>query len=219
MTNNLTVLQRIKRKMKRILIEYRFRRRNNNKDFTLIAQNCIGGLIYSALGLPFKSPTIKMFIEDMNFIKLVENLEYYMSVPAKPLMDEYVDPIDNNIRYPKILIDDVEICCLHYKDCQDAITAWERRRKRINFKNVYVIGNSWNLHENYALVERLCNCKYKTIVFTYQQYDNERCVCLPGKNWRLDDRGSVRPAITDYKENGCGLRYYEEFFDFVDWLN
>ena len=82
--------------------------------------------MYSTLGLEFLSPTINMFIEDENFVKLVENLEYYMSVPATAKQDRYVDPIDNSIVYPKIQIDDIELCCLHYKDCNDAIAAWER---------------------------------------------------------------------------------------------
>lgn len=208
----------IKQKISRKIIEYRFRKRNNNKDFTLISQNCIGGVIYSALGIPFRSPTINMFIEDMNFIKLVENFEYYMSISASPLIDEYVDPIDDSIRYPKIKVGDIEVCCSHYKSCQDAIEAWERRKKRINFDNIYVIGNSWNLHENYDLVERLCNSKYKTIVFTYKECRNEKCVHLPGEIWKFDKRGVIRPNVTDFIKAG-GMRYYEEFFDFVDWLN
>ena len=58
-------------------------KRNKNMDFTIIAQNCIGGVIYSDLGLQFLSPTINMFIEDENFVKLVENLEYYFSISAE----------------------------------------------------------------------------------------------------------------------------------------
>lgn len=211
-------LQRIKHKISRKILEYKFRRRNNNKDFTLISQNCIGGVIYSTLGIPFKTPTINMFIEDMNFIKLVEKFEYYMSIPASPLIDEYIDPVNDSIRYPKIKVDDIEICCSHYKNCEEAIEAWERRRKRVNFENIYVIGNSWNLHENYDLVERLCKCKYKTVIFTYKKCNNEKCVHLPGEVWKFDERGIIRPNITDFIKAG-DLRYYEKIFDFVAWLN
>lgn len=193
--------------------------RNKNKDFTLIAQNCIGGVIYSDLGLPFMSPTINMFIEDEHFVKLVGNLEHYMSVPATPVTDCFVDPKDDQIKYPKIAVDDVEICCLHYKDCADAIDAWERRRARINLDNVYVIGNSWNMHNNEQLVEELLKVsKYKTVVFTTEKYPYDGCIQLPGDFWKLDERCIVRPNITDDKP-GSYKKYFETFFDYVAWLN
>lgn len=100
-----------------------------NKDITLLSQNCIGGVLYSEYGLRFQSPTINMFIENENFVKLVENFEYYMSITAEPITDCYIDPIDEKVKYPKIKVDDISICCLHYKDCEEAIEAWERRKK------------------------------------------------------------------------------------------
>lgn len=192
---------------------------NKNRSFTIIAQNCIGGVIYNDLKLPFTSPTINMFIEDLNFIKLVENLEHYMSIRPVPITDNYIDPIDNSIHYPKIRIDDIEVCCLHYKSCAEAIDSWIRRAKRVNFDNVYVIGNSWNMHQNEELIRRLCqNDKYKTICVTYGNFDIPNCVQLPGDYWALDNRGIVRPNITDYMPHSY-KKYFEKFFDFVGWLN
>lgn len=201
---------------KRILAQYR--QMNNNKDVSIIAQNCVGGVMYSALDLEFKSPTVNLFIEDENFVKLVENLEYYMSIPAVPKSEKYVDPIDSNIVYPKIAVDDIEICCLHYHSCSDAIEAWERRRKRVNLNNVYVIANSWNLHDNENYIERLCHTKYKTIIFTLKEYPFKECIKLKGKKWKLDNRGIVRPNLTD-NMGISGYKYYEKQFDFISWLN
>lgn len=87
-----------------------------------------------------------MFIEDENFVRLVNNLEYYLSLDVQPLTDKYIDPIDPNISYPKIQVGDIELNCLHYKDCLEAIECWERRKLRVNYDNVFVIGNSWNMH-------------------------------------------------------------------------
>lgn len=204
-------------KVKGKLHKESLRRKNKNTDFTLITQNCIGGVIYNILGLEFKSPTINLFIEGENFVKLVENLEYYMSVEATPKEECYVDPIDSSISYPKIAIDDIEICCLHYKNCQEAIDAWEKRRKRVNLDNVYVIGNSWNLQDE-ALIGRLLENKYKTVIFTMKAYPDKRCIQLPGDEWHLDKRGIVRPNITDTVP-GSYDKYFERFFDFVTWLN
>lgn len=190
-----------------------------NKDFTLITQNCIGGVIYDDLGMQFSSPTINMFIEDDNFVKLVENLEHYMSIKPKKVTDCYVDPIDNNIKYPIIKIDDIKINCLHSKDCKQAIEDWERRRKRINLDNVIVIANSWNLHENKKLIERIGRIKYKKVIFTYKDYNKKYCIPLKGDFWKVDERGIVRPNLTDFMPNNSIYRYFEKIFDFVDFIN
>lgn len=159
-----------------------------------------------------------MFIEDENFTKLIGNLEHYMSVEPKPIIDNYIEPLDETVHYPKIAIDDIEICALHYKDCAEAIDAWNRRRKRVNFDNVYVIGNSWNCHQNPELVKEISECRYPSVVFTYGDFHIPNGIVLEGEPWHLDVRGIIRPNITDYKP-GENIEYFEEAFDFVKWLN
>ena len=202
----------------RKLIVKKFQIQNKNKDFTLIAQNCIGGVIYSDLNMEFRSPTINMFIEDENFVKLCENVAHYMRVEPEPITDRFVDPVDESIVYPKIKVDDIELCCLHYKDCEDAIRAWNRRRARVNLNNVYVIANTWNLHDRVDLIERLTRLEYKTIIFSEKKYDYPQCLQLPGDFWKLDSRYIIRPNITDMIPNS-NYKYFEKFFNFVKWLN
>lgn len=195
-----------------------FRKRNHNTDFTLISQNCVGGVIYADLGLEFRSPTINMFIEDENFVKLCENLEYYMSLKAESLYEQFLDPIDSSIVYPKIKVGDIELCCLHYRSCKEAVDAWERRRKRVNLSNVYVIANSWNLHENEEWIMRLSNLKYKTVIFTYQSFKTDKCIDLNEDYWQKDEHNIVRPNLTDRMPLSV-YKYFEKKFDFVEWLN
>lgn len=108
---------------------------------------------------------------------------------------------------------------MHYKNCKEAIDAWERRRKRVNFNNIYVIGNSWNLHGNLNLVERLSKVNYPVKIFVLPgEAVNEKCVVLEGDFWHLDKRGIVRPNITDIIP-GEAYKYFEKSFDFVEWLN
>lgn len=72
----------VNRKLKTIS----WRRRNKNVNPTIISQNCIGGVIYSDLGLKFSSPTINMFIEDNDFVKLAENpRQYFYTQRPKPI--------------------------------------------------------------------------------------------------------------------------------------
>lgn len=205
-------------KIRRPLILKKFRRQNKNTDFTIISQNCIGGVIYANLGLEFRTPTINMFIEDENFVKLVENFEYYMSIPAVIKTECFVDPIDSNIKYPVIAVGDIEMHCLHYHSGEEAVNAWERRRKRVNFNNVFVIGNSWNSHEKPEIIDRIANSKYKTVIFTYDSYKTKNCIELKGDKWKKDKRNIVRPNLTD-KIPGSPYRQFEKIFDFVKWLN
>lgn len=215
----LNSLWKIPRKIIVIFHKKLLKRRIKNKEITIISQNCVGGVLYSLIGQQFLSPTINMFIEDNNFVKLVYNLEHYMNIPAEPLTDRYMDPIDPSIHYPKIKIDDIELCCLHYRDCSDAINAWERRRKRVNFKRVLVIANSWNMHEKDQLVRKVCeNGKYKTICFTYKKYDYPGCINLNDSFWHIDERGIIRPDITDYKPFSY-KRFFETYTDIVKLLN
>ncbi len=212
-------LWKIPRKILYNIHKINLRKQIRFSEVSIISQNCIGGVIYSLIGQEFLSPTINMFIEDDNFIKLINNLEYYMSLPPKPLIDNFIDPINKSIKYPKICIDDIEICCLHYKNCKDAIDAWERRKKRINFNKIFVIANSWNMHEDKNKVELICrNSKYKTICFTYNKYDYDNCIQLTGKQWTLDERMIVRPNITDFKPYSA-VRYFENYINIAEILN
>ena len=189
------------------------------RDFTLISQNCLGGVLYHLLGMRFLSLTINMFIEDENFVKFVEKIDYYIQLDAKPMCECYIDPIDPTIRYPKISVGDIELSCLHYETCQDAVERWNERRKRVNTENLFVIANSWNLHNNKELAKRIVECPYKTILFSLEDWsDLPNCVSLKGNYWETDSRGVVRPNLTDLKPKGCHY-YFEEQFDFIKWLN
>ena len=56
-------------KMKRNIHHLILRRRIHKKSFTLISQNCVGGVIYNMLDIPFKTPTINLYINDEDFVK------------------------------------------------------------------------------------------------------------------------------------------------------
>lgn len=205
-------------KIFREIYKHNIRKNNKNTTCSIISQNFIGVVIYNNLGISFLSPTIKLFIEDKNFVKLVENLPHYMKLEPEPLTENYIAPIDKRIIYPKIIIGDIEVACLHYRTCNDAILAWNRKKKRVNFDNIYVIRNTWNLHNQIQLVRRLQNTNYKTIIFSTKECACEGTLQLTGDIWELDKRGIVRPNITDIIP-GSYKKYFEEIFDYVSWLN
>ena len=216
------MMRRIGKKIRYFLTQEhqkRLRKKIANSNITIISQNCIGGVIYSMLGMRFNSPTINMFIEDENFVKLVENLHHYCNMSAEPLIEKYVDPIDNTISYPKIKVDDIELCCMHYKNCDDAIQAWNRRSKRVNYNNVLVIANSWNMHGNQKLIRKICeNGIYHTICFTYGTYKYINCIELKGRKWYLDARKVLKPSLTDFMPLSY-KRYFEKYISVADLIN
>ena len=73
----LRIKKRLIREKNRIIIQ-RAKRKLHTKDFTLISQNCIGGVFYHDMGLQFLSPTVNTFIPEPDFVKMVLNLRYYM---------------------------------------------------------------------------------------------------------------------------------------------
>lgn len=195
-----------------------YRRGNNQSHITLLSQNCVGGVLYHMLSLPFDSPTINMFIEDENFVKLAENPEHYFSLDAEPFEERHIDGKDDSLVYPTIRVDDIILCCQHYKNCAEAVAAWNKRRLRVDIDNLYVIACSWNLSENEDYVKRIDALPCPKVVFTMEPFDYPSCVQLKGAKWQKDSHGVVKPALTSY-DGLSGKRYFVDEFDFVNWIN
>ncbi len=195
-----------------------YRKGNYQQHITLLSQNCIGGVLYHMLGLPFDSPTINMFIEDENFIKLAENPQHYFSIDAQPHEEYHVDNKDASLVYPTIKVDDIVLCCQHYKNCAEAVAAWNKRRLRVDIKKIFVIACSWNLNENVDYVKRIDALPYPKVIFTMEQFNLPSCVQLKGAKWKKDNYGVVKPALTSY-DGLSGKRHFVDEFDFVNWIN
>ena len=68
------------------------RKRLRHKDFSILSQNCIGGVLYHMLGMQMLSPTIDMIIHDESFLKLVqEPYKYIQDLEPFPVMEQYND--------------------------------------------------------------------------------------------------------------------------------
>lgn len=196
-----------------------FRKRNKQNHVTFVSQNCIGGVLYHMLGIPFSSPTINMFIEDENFVKLAERPEHYFSLDAEPYEEAHVDQVgEDRLVYPIIRVDDILLCCQHFKNCREAVEAWNKRRLRVNYDRLFVIACSWNLSEREDLVKRVNDLPCPVVIFTTEDYHLPHCVKLQGSKWFKDCRGAVQPHLTSF-EGLSGKRYFSDVFDFVKWIN
>lgn len=142
-----------------IINRTRSRKRNKNKNFSLLVGNCLGGYVYHQLGLKFNSPTINLMIYDDDFFKIVSNPSYYLSQEITP----FVDPDYPNV--PSGKIDDVIIHFTHYKTVEEGEKYWNKRKKRINWDNLYIIAADMRLSEEQIKAYANVKCK-KLVIFT-----------------------------------------------------
>ena len=125
----------------------------NKSNFTIISNNCWGGMIYESYGLIKQTPTVGLYFLPKDYIKFIGNLEYYLSQKLK-----FIDPYSSkNLRaikeivkdkhygeYPVGKIDDIEIYFLHYRSKKSAFEKWNRRINRIDFNHILFKFNDQN---------------------------------------------------------------------------
>lgn len=104
---------------------------------TIFANNCWGGLTYNRLGLEFNSPLINMFESDEDYIKFLKNPFKYMNSPLK-YEEERFEPVLQRY-YPVCSCNDILLYFNHYTSFSEANECWERRKKRINWNNLFIM--------------------------------------------------------------------------------
>lgn len=123
----------------------------NKNQFTIISNNCWGGLVYESYNLPKQSPTIGMFFMADEYIKFLQKLSYYIY----ECQLSFIEPEDAKYKefykldkrfgtYPIALLGDVEIAMLHYHSKNEAKEKWKRRCDRINWEHMLIKMNDQN---------------------------------------------------------------------------
>ena len=93
-------------------------------------------IVYYTLGIECLSPFKNLFLEDDDYLKLIERLSYYLS--CDPILYKYVTDVGRNLEYPVLLLDDICVHCNHDVSAEEAISKWKRRNKKFNFENIFV---------------------------------------------------------------------------------
>lgn len=186
--------------------EKKLRKQINNKDFSIICSNCIGGLIYHRLGLKFLSPTINLWMYQYDYLKFVLDLKKYVSLELEFIKSEY--------KHPVAKLGDITIYFNHYKTNEEAKKSWDRRKMRINYDNLFLI-----MYDKDGLMEedleklKSINCRGK-VVISNRKYSNMDYVIKISAN--------MNNVETRYRLNinkWTGKRKFEEKFNYVKWLN
>ena len=127
------------------------RKKLTNCEFTIISNNCWGGVVYDAYNLKKQSPTVGMFFMADDYIKFCKDIKYYLGQEMefiKPEESKYVKKLSANKNwgsYPIARLGDVELHLLHYHGTEDEIRAkWTRRIKRIHWDRLLIKYNDQN---------------------------------------------------------------------------
>ena len=153
------------------------------KDFTIIAQNCIGGVFYHDAGLKFLSPTINLFFKEPDFVRFVGNLPHYLSLEIEMRWDE---------EYPVGQLEDVSVCFMHYHTCREAKEKWEERKQRIRWDKILVIATD---REGFGTEtwDAWCRIPYPKVLFASRDYASPEVVYYP----EYTKEGQVPDLIPD----------------------
>lgn len=183
------------------------KKRLKNSDISIIASNCLGGLIYNDLGLRFLSPTINTRFDSKQFVKFVLNMEHYLQKGIRFVPSEEPFPVG--------LLDDITVYFVHYKTAEEAREKWEERKKRINPDNLFILLNDCDGIDEKDL-EMLDKSGYDNIaVFTSKEsYSKYKCACfLPCY------RGQEHIGNVMLKSWVTGAMKLEREFDLIRWFN
>lgn len=117
------------------------------EDFTIISNNCWGGMTSEAYGLRKNSPTVGCYFYAEDYLKFIKRLDYYTSIEL-----EFIDAKSSNHKewiyedgsenVPIGRLDDIEVVFLHYASKEEAKAKWERRCKRINWDNLIFLNSA-----------------------------------------------------------------------------
>lgn len=183
-------------------MQKKWRSKINNKDISIICSTCMGGVIYHNLGMEFLSPTINLYMSNLDFVKFACNLKEYCSADLEFYKSEHPFPVAH--------LKDITIYFNHSKSDAEAANDWNRRKQRINYDNLYLI---FYYREGYTLEQireiEAAQCK-KVAVLTHKPLDLEYAVYI---------KGNGNPTQNFLEKDRFGIMSFEKEWDFVSWLN
>ena len=184
------------------------RQKLKNRNATIISSNCNGEFIYYDMRLRFLSPTINLSFDMNDYVKMLENLRWYMEQPVLPYKDDRFD-------FPCGMLGDIEVRFNHYKTFEEAVKKWNERKKRINWDNLVILGIDGD-NCTYESIKRFDALPYKKkVIFTHKPYPEiQSSYYIKGFE---NNPGGIGVLI--YFKKQFLVRRYLDDFDYVSFLN
>ena len=176
------------------------KRKLNNRNFTIISNNCWAAHVYRYFQIPYTTPTIGLYFFGDEYVKFVSNLEKYCKchlVFINPKESKHYQQLIKQGSDHSLIgkLDDVEIVFLHYETEQEALDKWTRRTKRIIWDNLIIKFSAQNdaSPEQLKIVDAL---PYnKKIIFTTKDLGLKSQVIF--KEYEGDDQ--IADEITHFR--------------------
>jgi uncharacterized protein (DUF1919 family) len=187
------------------------RRRVTNRDFTIISNDCFGGMAYEELGMRYDSPFVGLFVVLDDYMQLLRRLRFYCeqriefkSQSRHSQINEWREVIQKN--YPiGVLGGEIEIHFLHYASHEEAGAKWTRRAQRIHWDNLLV---------------KICwhdDLRMESWLREFDQMPFARKLALVPQ--RIPGVGCTVP-LANYTTDGTGQYWASHLhFDVAGWLN
>lgn len=196
--------------------------RLSNHSFSLISNNCIGGFMMHGVKEEFRSPTVNLLIHDYQFCTFCKHLKEYSECPVEE-PDASERTRFKDLSYPVGILrgrdfglPDIVLYFMHYKTFDAAKIAWEKRFKRVNFDNIFIVFNR-DMEAREETLDEFQTIPYVHKVFITHRNDPSRW----GNTVYLKCFNDDYQTGDLYKRHWVGLACYYLFdeFDYVKWLN
>lgn len=170
---------------------------------TIISDDCWGGEVYHTLALPFSSPTININWKTEEYVKFILDLPYYL---RQSLQCGRESDFEAGI-YPLGLLGEgdkqVSMELIHNSSFEEAKQQWERRKKRVNFNNIFVkLG--MNKKDN-----------WKTYMDVFDSLQYKKICFFP---YVRDKEGYINSALYNKWRRDNDLKSRIDSYDINDWL-
>ncbi len=132
--------------------------------------------------MQYLTPTIGLSFENEDFIKFLENPDFYYNQDLKPI-DEVQKQVNDEWGFYDCTCADIKILFRHYRNAEDGISKWNRRKHRIVKDNIIVKFTYFDDVIDRALIDRFINLPYKKLILflkdedIYNEY-KDKCVCI-----------------------------------------
>lgn len=176
---------------------------------TIFSPSCWGGITYNRLGLRFDSPLINMFEDHDDYIKFLRNPKFYFLKFYLEYKGRGYDSYQKRY-YPIAQCGDIVLHFNHYKSFGEANMAWNRRKTRVNWDNLFVM-----MYDNDPeRVDRFLSLPYRKKV-CFVSYHTERKNVISIENYISDVNDNNKTF--DHFINGMasGKYMYYNVFDLL----
>jgi len=159
------------------------------------------------LAQPFLTPTINLYIGSEDYLKFLKNLKWYLE---QELME-----IETEEAFPVGMLGDIKIFFMHYSTFDEAKKKWEKRAKRVNVNNLYIIMVE-KADCTEALIKEFDALPYSNkVIFTSREMKEIKSAYYIPES---EIRKGVVSDICRYKSKFSGRRWFDDY-DYVNFFN